>query len=43
MIGVALVRAMQCDDGTQMYEAKELGLTLWVEHGRVESGTVDGP
>jgi hypothetical protein len=29
------------DDGTAMYEAESLGLTLWVEDERVESVTVD--
>jgi hypothetical protein len=41
IIGEALVRAKHWDDGSAMYEAKRLGLTLWVEDGRVESGTVE--
>lgn len=28
-------------DGTSMYEAESLGLTLWVEDGKVESATVE--
>lgn len=36
----ALTLEERWDDGTSMYEAENLGLTLWVENGHIESATV---
>lgn len=41
LLGEVLVQAKHWGDGTAMYEAENLGLTLWVEAGRVESATVE--
>ncbi|WP_146658878.1 hypothetical protein [Enhygromyxa salina] len=41
LLGRVLVRAEHWGDDTAMYEAQSLGLTLWVEGGRVESTTVE--
>ncbi len=41
LLGEDLVESRQWDDGTAMLELEKLGLTLWVESGRVESATVE--
>jgi len=41
LLGEVLVRAKDWSDGTAMYQAESLGLTLWVEDDRVESATVE--
>lgn len=40
ILGEVLTRADQWEDGA-MYEADDLGLTLWIEEGLIESATVN--
>ena len=40
-LGATLVETKRWEDGSAMYEAERLGLTLWVEGERVESATVE--